>query len=353
MFESDGLTALYQDKNHRRALDQLNAVGDVLKSRFHDMDEAVDCVLLAALSGEAMVMIGPPGTAKSRLVRSFCHLLGLVSDGTITGHATARDVRKEDYFEYLLTQFTEPSELFGFYDLTKLQKGDGMVRIDANMMQKARVVFLDEVFNASSAILNSLLTFMNERMFHDRGEPVPTNLDLMFSATNHVPTEPGLEAVFDRFLLCCWMHNVVHEGVRTADIRDLVKAGWSETHATELKADPDWGSLLDTLAHLRGDIDKRTGSGELRIDSASPVWADFTEIVNGMYKHNLSAMSNRRLVKLAGVVMARSLLRSAAEGLDRAEILRGDLDVVVRFSAKREDPEDVSLKAMLLKEHTQ
>ena len=145
-----------------------------------------------------MLLIGPPGTVKSRLIRAFCELIGLMDES---------DSNNRDYFEYLLTPFTEPGELFGYYDISKATKGT-LERMDKGMIQHARVVYLDEVFNGSSAILNSILAFMNERIFHDRGERKPVALQCLFAATNRIPETPVLSAFFDRFLLRCKVENV-------------------------------------------------------------------------------------------------------------------------------------------------
>ncbi|WP_299771229.1 AAA family ATPase [uncultured Tateyamaria sp.] len=339
MFEKDGLNALYTA--HRYKLGKVNAVADALNKRFYKMEDAVECLMIAAMSGEAMVMIGPPGTAKSRLMRSFCNLLELIPDTALTGGKDERkpdDPSHEAYFEYLLTQFTEPSELFGFYDLEKLSAGEGLVRDDQNMMHKAQVVFLDEVFNASSAILNSLLTFMNERKFHDRGKVIPTPLRLLVSATNHPPQDPTLGAVYDRFLLRCRVENIASEGVEQEDVVQLLQAGWQETHATELDNKPDCKGLLEDLQRLQDDVDARTKSGSLKIDPAHPMFANLTQMVSTMIKYELSEMSNRRIIKLAGLALSLRLLRADREGDDEIEMQARDLDVIARFSLDREDP---------------
>ena len=378
MFEKEGLNALYAE--HRDTLAKVHGVSKALRKRFYRMDDAIECLMIAAMSGEAMVMMGPPGTAKSRLMRSFCNLLGLIPDSALTGgskgdatsgavkfshgggsasdgsrsiklpfrspHQIAEDMAtakatsvadEEAYFEYLLTQFTEPSELFGFYDLAKLNK-EGLVRKDQNMMHKAQVVFLDEVFNASSAILNSLLTFMNERKFHDRGEVFETPLRLLVSATNHPPQEATLGAVYDRFLLRCRVTNVASEGVQQSDIVRLLEVGWQETHAADLDHEDDWTGLLDDLKALQDDIDDRTKSGDLKIDPVHPMMANLTEMVSKMVKYELSDMSNRRLIKLAGLVLSMRLLRGAQEDADEIEMEVRDLDVISRFSLDRDDP---------------
>ncbi|UXX83800.1 AAA family ATPase [Roseovarius pelagicus] len=338
MFEKDGLNTLY--RGHRKTLTKVNAVASALNLRFYKMEDAIECLMIATMSGEAMVMIGPPGTAKSRLMRSFCNLLDLIPDTALIGGEDKRaedDPSHEAYFEYLLTQFTEPSELFGFYDLAALSKGMGLVRDDRNMMHKAQVVFLDEVFNASSAILNSLLTFMNERKFHDRGKVISTPLRLLVSATNHPPQDPTLGAVYDRFLLRCRVVNVANEGVDQDDLVQLLQTGWKETHAAELDKKPDCAGLLEDLKRFQEDVDARTKSGSLRIDPAHPVFATFTQMVSTMLKYELSDMSNRRIVKLAGLVLSLRLLRADRDGESDIEIQTRDLDVVSRFSLDRED----------------
>jgi MoxR-like ATPase len=345
MFETAGLNDLY--KKHRNTIDNVNAVQDALSARFYKMDDAIECLMIAAMSGEAMVMIGPPGTAKSRLMRAFCNLLGLISDQTMQGGGDD-EKSTEAYFEYLLTQFTEPSELFGFYDLSKLEK-QGLVRQTKNMMQKAQVVFLDEVFNASSAILNSLLTFMNERKFHDRGEVISTPLRLLVSATNHPPQEATLGAVYDRFLLRCRVTNVASEAVNQDDIVGLIQAGWKETHAANLEHDATWEGLLDDLKTLQDDIDARTASGALKIDPLHPMFAHLTALVSRLVKSDLSEMSNRRLIKMVGLVLSMRLLRSARAKEDEIEMQVRDLDVIARFSLDRDDP---SAQARIMQELT-
>lgn len=338
MFDRIGVTQLYL--NHKKTLQTLNALEDVLNERFYDMALAVECVALTAISGEAMVMIGPPGTAKSRLIRAFCNLLGLLSDEALsgkditkTGDGTAEIKQDDAYFEYLLTQFTEPSELFGFYDLSRLE--EGLVRDEKGMMQHSTVVFLDEVFNASSAILNSLLTFMNERKFHDRGRVQNTSLQLLFSATNHPPSDPGLGAVFDRFLLRCWIDNV---DVNPDDFLGLIQAGWKETHATELSAETKIGfnSLLDDLEALRADMRAMTKAGTLWIDPDSQMVLHLAQLAKDLDEQNLVRMSNRRVIKFTGIILFKALLRAARNDAQDAEITLDDFSVITNFSIDKD-----------------
>jgi MoxR-like ATPase len=126
--------------------------------------------------------LGPPGTAKSALVRSIAQAFG----GT--------------YFERLLTKFSTPEELFGSISLKALEQ-DLFVRVTAGKLPEAQFGFVDEIFKANSAILNTLLTLVNERVFHNDGPPTPVPLVSLFGASNELPDGKELEALFDRFLL--------------------------------------------------------------------------------------------------------------------------------------------------------
>jgi len=126
--------------------------------RFLAKDEIARLVAVSAIAGEHMVIIGPPGTAKSALVRAFARLC---------------DAR---YFEYLLTRFTEPNELFGPVDMRAFREGTYERRTES-MLPEAEIVFLDEIFKANSAILNSLLTLLNERRFNNGARVVEVKAD--------------------------------------------------------------------------------------------------------------------------------------------------------------------------------
>jgi len=353
MFHTDTISEL--NAAHAATFRRLAELETAMNRRFFAMSHAVECMMLAAATGEAMLMIGPPGTAKSRMVRTFCNLTGLVPDsesghgGVDEGEATKEPKR---YFEYLLTQFTEPSELFGFFDLGKLFAVEGkreMVRDSENMMQTAEVVFLDEVFNASSAILNSLLTFMNERKFHDRGRVHDTPLQLLFSATNHPPREEGLAAVYDRFVLRCRVENVSSEkGLKSPDLRnnltDMIAAAWNETHAAPPSkvAETGFHEILPGLAAFRADVRRHTAEGRLRVDTASPLFSSLAHVVYNVRRRELSEMSNRRLVKLVGVVLGKALLRAGRKGEGAVEVLPSDLSVILDYGLDRVDEDLVA-----------
>jgi MoxR-like ATPase len=156
----------------------------------------VRLALLAALAGEHTLLIGPPGTAKSELARRL--------------HRAFRDAR---YFERLLTRFSVPEELFGPLSISALEQ-DRYERHTAGFLPDASIAFIDEVFKANSAILNALLTLLNEREFDNGAGRMHCPLISVIGATNEVPDDEVAEAFFDRFLLRLAVTPVSHDGFR-------------------------------------------------------------------------------------------------------------------------------------------
>jgi len=154
----------------------------LLEGQFLGKEEIIRLLFVSAIAGEHLVMVGPPGTAKSALLRGFAQVI------------------EAKYFDYLLTRFTEPNEIFGPVDIQAFRDGQYRRRIEG-MLPEAEVVFLDEIFKANSAILNSLLTLLNARKFMHGNETVRVPLISLYAASNEVPTDDALSALFDRFLL--------------------------------------------------------------------------------------------------------------------------------------------------------
>lgn len=271
-----------------------------VKGELANRDEAVDVVALAALCREHALLIGPPGTAKTYLLERFRALL---------------DVR---CFTYLLTRFTEPAELFGPMDFNSFREGVYKINT-AGMLPEAEIAFLDEIFQGSSAILNSLLTLINERRIYNGGEIMEANLVALFGSSNDIPDDPLLHAFSDRFLLRYRLDYVPDDS-----IEELLSLGWRNECERISSAANGSGAMssasaqnvifslgdLQLLQHAVADVDVSTVRGI------------FTHILQTFRAEGIS-FSDRRAVKAQKIFAASAVLagRSRAEPADLAPLI--------------------------------
>jgi len=301
---------------------RLQQVARTLEGTFLGKSEAVRLMLIAAIAGEHMVLVGPPGTAKSALVRLFAKLV------------------QARYFEYLLTRFTEPNELFGPIDIQRFREGQYERRMEG-MLPEAEIAFLDEVFKANSAILNSLLSVLNERIYTVGGKRHRVPLISAFGASNEVPNDEDLMAVFDRFLL-----RVHSDNLDSYHFHDLLLRGIDHEVSKISGAYDQLRPILssDDLHSLH------TGFAQ-RMRFAEEFLAAYKGLVFQIRSEGVS-LSDRRAIKLLKLFAASALLdgRATADpsdffilrhtwnNLDQAEILDGIVGPVLE-AWYREHPE--------------
>src|SRR5213594_2699685 len=248
--------------------DVLRTIRDELQQVFLERNELIDGALVALVAAQHVLVIGPPGTAKSMLADEIC-----------------RRIAGAQYFQWLLTRFTTPEELFGAVSLKALEQDDYR-RLTTHKLPEAHIAFLDEVFKASSSILNTILTLINERRFHNGREVTEVPLLTLFAASNELPEDDELLALHDRFLLR-FVVDYVSEDFRFLKL---------------LQARPATSRTTLSLADLRA---ARAEAEALSVPAS--VLRAITDIRRELGRKNIVA-SDRRYAQAVGVLRARAYL---------------------------------------------
>ncbi len=253
-------------------VENLNNVLLQVKQVFVGKNEIIDLLGIALVARENAFLFGPPGTAKSAIVRE---LSNRISGGK--------------NFEYLLTRFTEPNEIFGPFDIRKLKEGELMTNTEG-MLPEASVVFLDEIFNANSAILNSLLMALNEKIFK-RGKETKKLPALMFvGASNALPEDEALAALLDRFLI-----RVKCDYVNPDLLLEVLLAGWNQQNQN---VSEKVTISVDTIQELQA-LCKQVDLTVIR--------QAFIEVIHVLRNTGIK-VSDRRAVKLQNLIAASAVL---------------------------------------------
>lgn len=242
-----------------------------MKQTFVGKDEIIDLLGICLVARENLFLLGPPGTAKSALVQDLARRI----EGNI--------------FDYLLTRFTEPNEIFGPFDIRKLREGE-LITNTEGMLPEATFVFLDELLNANSAILNSLLMVLNERVFRRGRETRALPTLMVVGASNHLPEDNALGALFDRFLV-----RVQCENVEPDQLSQVLTAGW--------KLDADKQLPLKTMSI----DDIRMLQSILHKADFTSVQSDYVDLIHRMRRAGIT-VSDRRAVKLQRLLAASAIL---------------------------------------------
>lgn len=157
-------------------------IGVEMNQLFVERDELVKLMQLAITTGTNLLMLGPPGTAKSAITYELCGR-----------------IENANYFQWMLNKTSDPSEILGPFSVKEMEN-DKFMRITTGKLPEAHIAFMDEVFKSNAPTLNALLTIMNEHIFYNDGKPQPIPLISMFGASNEPPEDDSLDAMYDRFI---------------------------------------------------------------------------------------------------------------------------------------------------------
>lgn len=292
------------DTNERQS--RIKKLLELLNTGLYEKEEAVRLGLLAAVSGESIFFLGAPGSAKSMIARRIVQ--AFQADGN----------KGLKYFEYLMNQFSTPEDIFGNISLRALN-GEGesgkeeYKRITDGMLPQADIAFLDEIWKASPAIQNTLLTIINERKFHNGNTVENVPLKALFTASNELPTEnAGLEALYDRLILRLCVNYIENEDsfFDMIDAPHTVEMGIKETDKNLLITDEE-------MKNWKQQIDKVTLSEAVK-SVITAIRKELT-VQNEQFKSEGKAtkewftVSDRRWKKIARILKTSAFLNDRTE----------------------------------------
>ena len=223
----------------------------------YEKETEISLSLLAALAGESIILLGPPGVAKSMVARQL--------------KTAFRDAQS---FEYLMSRFSTPDEIFGPVSIQKLKTSDTYERAMEGYLPTADVVFLDEIWKAGPAIQNTLLTVINEKIFRNGNREMHLPLKLLVAASNELPAKgEGLEALWDRF--------VIRIESRPIKLEKNFRAMLLDSHAdflgpTDFTDSTDFSGFTGGLGHA--DFVDNADFSDLKITSEE--YAEWTERID-------------------------------------------------------------------------
>lgn len=317
--------------------DRIRRMVSRLATGLQEREEVIRLTVLAAIAEENVFLYGPPGVAKSLLAR---RIASIFRDATV--------------FEYLLGPFTTPEELFGPVSISRLKDADRFERVTDGFLPSADIVFLDEIWNASSPILNTLLTAINERRFRNGSEELALPLkSVIGAASDAAPAAPGLINLWDRFLLRLRVEPIESDEAFLALINGDEPAH-SVTVADEDRITPDeldeWRDaraaiiLPPEIAALLLDIRERVRRHNTmidQIDGATPIEISDRRWLQAARLLRTSALLNdRTTVNALDCVMLRHCLWSQEADVEPINTIV--TEALTRYSSSgRFDPEPV------------
>lgn len=253
------------------ALDKLDKISGELKSKYVERNFVIDNCIKALITGQSVLLVGPPGTAKSAITDDLC-----------------KRIENGNYFSWLLNRTSDPSEILGPFSL-KAMENDKFLRVTKNKLPEAEIVFLDEIFKCNEPTLNILLPLINEKIFYNDGISNDVPLVTLFAASNEFPDEDSLMALYDRL-----MFRLNLEYVQDSDNKLTMYKGFLNRKEIERTM-----ITLDEIHMLADSINK--------IEISDETLVEFIKLMNLLFQEGI-IISDRRQNETLKVLKANALM---------------------------------------------
>lgn len=298
---------------------KLLTIGNELNMMFVEREEVIKNALRALAIGQSMLLLGPPGTGKSNLTEELC---SRIQGGT--------------FFQWLLNRTSDPAEILGPYSLKAMEQ-DRFLRVTTGKLPEAHIVFLDEIFKCNEPTLNIMLPLINEKKFYNDGVAVPVPLISMFAASNELPEDESLDALYDRLIFRMWIDYIGDQSNRQKMFEGYLS---KRNGASALNA-----RTTITLDEIQALQEK---SKEVTINST--VLKNFITLLNVLSKKGI-VVSDRRQNECLKVLQGNAILNGrSAVTLDDLEALtyilwkdKSDIDLIREEINKIANPYDDKL----------
>ena len=253
-------------------VDKLDNISNELKNMFVERENVIDNSIKALITGQTVLLIGPPGTAKSALTNELCDR-----------------INNGNYFSWLLNRTSDPSEILGPFSIKEMEK-DKFLRVTTNKLPEAEIVFLDEIFKCNEPTLNILLPIINEKVFYNDGEAIDVPLVTLFAASNEFPEEDALLALYDRMIFRMYVDYIGDVQNKLKMFKGFLNKDKEKTVTTI--------SLVE-LKKLRTMLDK------VEIDES--ILKEYIALINALLREGI-VVSDRRQNECLKVLKANALI---------------------------------------------
>ncbi len=255
------------------AIDKLNNISRELNDIFVEREKVIENSIKALVTGQAVLLIGPPGTAKSALTNALC---SRIENGR--------------YFSWLLNRTSDPAEILGPFSIKEMEN-DKFLRVTKGKLPEAEIAFLDEVFKCNEPTLNIMLPIINEKLFYNDGQPVDVPLITLFAASNEFPEEDSLMALYDRMMFRMYVDYIGDIQNKMRMFKGFLNKGSKKNEYTTIS--------LDELNLLRKSLEE--------VNISDYILKEYISLINLLFQNGI-VISDRRQNECLSVLRATALL---------------------------------------------